>query len=209
MITLPPVRPEAAIQHLISVLEPIGTAMDVTPRKRILWEYKEKPQLYIFKSGEVSILRASDGLVIATSYDPNVFGIAESIQPMRSHFLRATANCKILRVDVDSAHELISQKGLWKDATTILSYYTGYLFYRDALVVQQRTYSIIRGHLLELNQLPAESRMRVTILEYVQERTHLSRSSILNVLAALKNGEYINFKRGGYLLDVIDLPVKF
>ncbi|MBR7336892.1 Crp/Fnr family transcriptional regulator, partial [Klebsiella pneumoniae] len=48
-----------------------------------------------------------------------------------------------------------------------------------------------------------------TILEYIQDRTLLSRSSILNVLSALKQGEYISFKRGGYLLEVRHLPESF
>ncbi|MDM7027616.1 helix-turn-helix domain-containing protein, partial [Klebsiella michiganensis] len=37
-----------------------------------------------------------------------------------------------------------------------------------------------------------------SILDYIQERTYLSRSSVLNVLSALKSGNYIAFKRGGY-----------
>ena len=62
---------------------------------------------------------------------------------------------------------------------------------------------------MEMIRLPEESRLRTSILDYIQERTHLSRSSILNVMFALKNGGYIDIKRGGYLLEVINLPEKF
>ncbi|MCP6547610.1 helix-turn-helix domain-containing protein, partial [Klebsiella pneumoniae] len=55
----------------------------------------------------------------------------------------------------------------------------------------------------------AETRLRVSILEYIQDRTHLSRSSILNVLSALKKGGYIAFARGGYLQSITSLPEKF
>ncbi|TNV14033.1 Crp/Fnr family transcriptional regulator [Buttiauxella sp. B2] len=205
----PPTRPEAAIERLIAVLEPHGTPMEVVPRKRINWGYKHSPQFYIFKKGELSVLRTTDGLVIATVYDQNVFGIAESIQPLRSHILRAETECTILRLDASLAHELITQHDMWKDIAIILAYYTTRLFYRDSVVVQQRTYSIIRGHLVELILLPEDLRLRTSILDYIQERTHLSRSSILNVMFALKNGGYIEIKRGGYLLNVINLPDKF
>lgn len=205
----PPSRPEASIQNLITALEPYGAPMEVIPRKRINWEYKDVPQFYVFKSGELSVLRATDGLVITTVYDQNLFGIAESIHPLRSHILRAETECTMLRLDASLAHELITQKELWKDISFILAYYTTYLFYRDSLVVQQRTYSIIRSHLMEMIRLPEESRLRTSILDYIQERTHLSRSSILNVMFALKNGGYIDIKRGGYLLEVINLPEKF
>ncbi|RJT23385.1 helix-turn-helix domain-containing protein [Buttiauxella izardii] len=209
MIIPPPSRPEAAIQNIITALEPYGTPMEVIPRKRINWEHKEIPQFYLFKSGELSVLRAADGLVITTVYDQNLFGIAESIQPLRSHILRAETECTMLRLDASLGHELITEKGLWKDIAIILAYYTTYLFYRDSVIVQQRTYSIIRGHLLEMNRLSAELRSRVSILDYIQERTHLSRSSILNVMFALKSGGYIEIKRGGYLIEVINLPERF
>ena len=57
--------------------------------------------------------------------------------------------------------------------------------------------------------LSEETRMRTSILDYIQDRTLLSRSSILNVLSALKRGEYIAFKRGGYLQKMKELPESF
>lgn len=204
-----PKRPEESIQRLIAALEPIAIETEVTSRKRLHWELKEKTQLYILKEGEISVLRASDGLLLASAYDSNVFGIGESFQPLRTHYLRAEKESTLFRVDANLGHEQIRKEELWEDVAEILSYYNSYLFYRNAMLVQQRTYSIIRDHLLELNQLPLESRLELTILEYIQERTHLSRSSILNVIFALKNGDYIEIKRGGYLLEVMSLPEKF
>lgn len=115
----------------------------------------------------------------------------------------------MLRVDAQRATEIFTQEGLWEDVAALLSYHTAYLFYRDALVVQQRTYSVIRSHLLEMILLPDATRMRTSILEYIQDRTLLSRSSILNVISALSKGEYISFKRGGYLTAINHLPEKF
>ena len=131
------------------------------------------------------------------------------IQPVRGHQLRAETESTILRVDAQKAMETFRQHGVWEDVASLLSYHTAYLFYRDALVVQQRTYAVIRNHLQEMGQLPEETRMRISILDYIQERTHLSRSSVLNVLSALKSGNYITFKRGGYLIGVNKLPERF
>jgi hypothetical protein len=64
----------------------------------------------------------------------------------------------------------------------------GLFNFRDAQVLQQRTYSVIRNHLQEMILLPEETRLRTTILEYIQDRTLLSRSSILNVLSPLSRG---------------------
>lgn len=209
MPLVPPIRPEESITRLTEALLPIAEKMKVVPRKRMTWAYKGREQLYLFLEGELSILRAPDGLLIVTVYDPHLFGIAEMIQPTRGHILRAETESTILRIDAQEAMALFREQNLWEDAASLLSYHTAYLFYRDALVVQQRTYSVIRNHLQEIILLPEATRMRITILDYIQERTHLSRSSILNVLAALKTGEYIAYKRGGYLTDLKDLPEKF
>lgn len=204
-----PDRPQKAINRLLDALEPHATPMNAIARKKINWEHKGKSQLYLFKRGEISILRASDGLLMVTVYEPHLFGIAEMMQPMRTHGLRAEVECEILRIDAEDAIKVLREQNLWEEVTVLLSYHTAYLTYRDALVLQQRTYSVIRNHLLEMILLPEETRMRVSMLDYIQDRTHLSRSSVLNVLSALKKGKYIQFIRGGYLQHIETLPEKF
>lgn len=209
MITPAPVRPQASIERIVTALEHISSPLDVIPKKRLPWEFKDSPQLYIFKSGEISVIRANDGLLIATAYDRNIFGISESFQPLRSHYLRAEKPSIILRIDARKAHDEIEKGNLWKEASAIISYYNAYLFYRDSLVVQQRIYKIIRAYLIEMATLPIESRFSMSILEYIQQRTHLSRSSILNVVHNLTNGGYIEVRRGGYLLKVNRIPKEY
>ena len=205
----PPIRPQKTIDRLIDVLEPHATPVNAIARKRLTWEYKGKTQLFIFKKGELSIIRNSDKLLMVTVYEPHLFGVAEMLQPSRSHSLRAEVSSELLRIDYDLASALFRQHNLWEEVTSLLAYHTSYLVYRDDLVLQQRTYSVIRNHLLEMMLLTAETRQRVSILEYIQDRTHLSRSSILNVLSALKKGGYIAFARGGYLQSIASLPEKF
>ncbi len=209
MHILPPVRPEQSIARLTAILEPIAEKVKVIPRKRITWTYKGRQQMYLFVEGELSMLRASDGLLLVTVYEPHLFGIAEMIQPTQGHILRAETESIILRAEADRAAELFREQGVWEDVAALLSYHTAYLIYRDAQVVQQRTYSVIRNHLQEMILLSEEARMRTTILDYIQDRTLLSRSSILNVLSALRQGNYIDFKRGGYLISVGHLPESF
>ncbi|AWD02927.1 Crp/Fnr family transcriptional regulator [Klebsiella aerogenes] len=205
----PPVRPQDAINRLMAMLEPHATPINMVARKRLSWEYKGKIQLYLFKKGELSIFRSSDRLLMVTVYEPHLFGVAEMLQPSRSHGLRAEVDTEILRIDSDKAMQLFSEHNMWEEVTRLLAYHTSYLVYRDDLVLQQRTYSVIRNHLMEMLLLPEETRSRVSMLEYIQDRTHLSRSSILNVLSALKKGGYIEFARGGYLQSITSLPEKF
>lgn len=209
MNILPPVRPEQSIERLTAILEPIAEKVKLVPRKRITWKHKGRQQIYLFQEGELSLLRASDGLLLVTVFEPHLFGIAEMIQPTQGHILRAEKESIILRADADEAAALFRDQGVWEDVAALLSYHTAYLIYRDAQVVQQRTYSVIRSYLQEMILLPEEARMRTSILEYIQDRTLLSRSSILNVLSALKQGKYIAFNRGGYLMELGNLPESF
>ena len=89
MHILPPVRPEQAIARLTAILEPIAEKVKLIPRKRITWAHKGRQQMYMFVQGELSLLRASDGLLLVTVYEPHLFGIAEMIQPTQGHILRA------------------------------------------------------------------------------------------------------------------------
>ncbi len=204
-----PIRPQEAINRLLEALEPFATAVNAVPRKKLNWHYKGKQQLWLCKDGEISILRMSDGLLMITVYEGHIFGVAEILQPMRGHVLRAETECSLSRIDAEEALQIFREQNLWEDVTSLLAYHTAYLAYRDALVLQQRTYAVIRNHLMEMILLPEDMRMRISILDYIQDRTHLSRSSILNVLSALKKGKYIQFIRGGFLQHIESLPEKF
>lgn len=111
MHILPPVRPERSIERLTAILEPIAEKVHVVPRKRLTWLRKGKQQMYLFLEGELSLLRASDGLVVVTVYEPHLFGIAEMIQPTQGHLLRAERESTILRLDADKAAELFREIG--------------------------------------------------------------------------------------------------
>ena len=66
MHILPPVRPEHSIERLTAVLEPIAEKVKLAPRKRITWKHKGRQQMYLFQEGELSLLRASDGLLLVS-----------------------------------------------------------------------------------------------------------------------------------------------
>lgn len=203
-----PTRPDDSMQCLFSALEPVSSEIKVIPRKRMSWEYKGKPQLYLFMEGEISLVRVTDGLVVASAYDPHIFGLGEAIQPKRYHILRVEKKSRILAVDVENALKIFDEQNLWRDVSTTLAYFNAYLVYRDEMVLQQRTYSVIRSHLQEMIGLPLEARLNTSILDYIRLRTHLSRSSILNVIFVLKTEKRIEIKRGGFLVAINNLPEK-
>jgi CRP-like cAMP-binding protein len=205
MIT-PPDRPSASIDRLINALAPFGEPIDVTAKKRLNWEKEGSPFVYLFLSGELSISRVTDGILVATVNEPHVFGFSELFYPLRGNRLRAETACKLSRLEQQKAEDIIGQHGLWRDVAAVLAFHTNRMVYRDLQIMNQRTYPIVCYYLRELNALPHETKARVNILNYIQERSGLSRSSILNIISSLKTDKAINFARGGYGLEVFDLP---
>ena len=127
---------------------------------------------------------------MVTVYEPHLFGVAEMLQPSRSHGLRAEVDTEILRIDSDKAMQLFSEHNMWEEVTRLLAYHTSYLVYRDDLVLQQRTYSVIRNHLMEMLLLPEETRSRVSMLEYIQDRTFVAQQYSECVISVEKGRLY-------------------
>lgn len=202
----PPEKPQKSIQRLMACLALQATAFDVNPEEHLSFIQHGKPQILLLLEGELSVLRARDKLLTTTLYTQHVLGLAETLLPVNGYELRAESRVRMMRIERNSALDIIEKHRLWKEVALLLAYHSGVLFYRNTAVIQRRTYYVIRSHLQELMRLPESVRMKTSILEYIQERTYLSRSSILNVLAVLKSGNYIVFKRGGYLLDIAKLP---
>ncbi|HEX4502449.1 MAG TPA: helix-turn-helix domain-containing protein [Scandinavium sp.] len=205
MITAPE-RPTAAIDRLITVLKPLGKIIEIAPKKRLAWDAGGEPHIYLFLEGELSVSRITDGILVASVSEPHLFGFSEMFYPLRGNKMRAETQCVLSRINHRDAELAIEQYGLWRDVAEVLAYHTNIMLYRDLQIVNQRTFPVVCHYLRELDKLPEETKARVNILSYVQERTGLSRSSILNIISSLKTDKFINFARGGYNLEVFDLP---
>ncbi|MFP2422825.1 helix-turn-helix domain-containing protein [Pseudescherichia vulneris] len=206
MVICPPKRPDKAINILINALQPLGDRIQVIARKRIGWGTREKPYIYLVVEGEVSVLRLSDGLLLGSTCEPHVLGFTEMFWPIRSNQIRAETESTLIRVDAKLAVSEIERLNLWRAMAELSIYHTTYMVYRDLQIVNQRTPPVVYQYLQEMDQLPEEQKHRINILSYIQERTGLSRSSILNVVSWLKKHKYIDYHRGGYQLRINNLP---
>lgn len=201
-----PQRPENSIQRIINALQPLGKRIEVPARKRLSWEYHGVPYIYLFLSGELSVSRLSDGILTATVSEPHVFGFSEMFGGLRGNYLKAEIDSALVQLDSQEAEKAIQKYGLWKDVSALLAYHTNSMVYRDQQIVNQRTFPIVCHYLRELDRLTPDAKKRINILNYIQARTGLSRSSILNIISILKKDGNIDFIRGGYMLIVNELP---
>lgn len=206
MVMSRPKRPDVAIDKIIRALRPFGENIHIPARKRIGWRAQESAHLFLFLRGEISVLRVTDGLLLGSTTQPHVFGFTELFSPMRYNFLRAEADCALVRVDAATALFEIGRQELWRAVAELSTYHTNTMVHRDIRIVNQRTPPVVHSYLRELDNLPEVKKNQVNILHYIQERTGLSRSSILNVITPLKKNNFIDYERGGYQLKINRLP---
>lgn len=67
---------------------------------------------------------------------------------------------------------------------------------RDNLLINKNSYQIVCGLLLELYQYPLEKRLKMSVANYILDRSNLARSGVMKILAALRVGEFVDIQRG-------------
>lgn len=206
MLLTPPVRPSVSIERFVWHIRHLGIERQLKMRQRIHPAHEKTPCLYLFTKGEVSTLRGSDGLLLSTACEPHISGITKLFSLQECIILRAETDCHFIRVDTMLALMKIKTDNLWYDVANILSYQLNSMLYRDMQIVNRRSMSVVWHYLHELDSYSMESQRQVNILNYISERTGLSRSSILNTIRGLKAQGMIEYSRGGYNLRILSKP---
>ncbi|MBW4217883.1 helix-turn-helix domain-containing protein [Enterobacter cloacae subsp. cloacae] len=205
------VKPMKNISKIIKSLKPHSDIIFLTAGKKINWIDSDVSYIYILDEGSISIMKGDSNVLISRVSQQHILGFAEYFQSGISRtYFRVDEKSIVYKIKTIRAIEIIDEKCLWKDVAILLSFHINYLCYRDARLMHSRAYSIIKNCLEELYiGYDEDMRMNIKIINYIQERTFLSRSSILNVISALNQGGYITLRSGGYLVDIKKLPHGF
>ncbi|KYJ00875.1 hypothetical protein AIZ09_23245, partial [Salmonella enterica subsp. enterica serovar Typhimurium] len=78
-------------------------------------------------------------------------------------------------------------------------YRFAFMTYRDRILIGQDAYCQLIALLLELLSYPESSRFEINAQNFIQQRTVLSRSRIMQVLSDLKAGDFIKILHGRLL----------
>ena len=171
--------------------------------------FKEEQYTLVLQSGALVIHRQQDDLLMEIVTAPWVFGINAGMMGCGSEYELVTHSpCTGFYLPAATARTLIHQAGLWRDAFCWLSWHHRIMEIRDKQLVGNNSYSQIRSTLLDMAQWDEGLRMRVGVMNYIQQRTRISRSVVAEVLAALRQGNYINMDRGK-LLSINRLPAEY
>ena len=171
-------------QALISHLLPDCTTRHTARGERLDLQVNGQGMCYLILEGTIAVYRRSDNMMLSTARSPAVFGLANLTDIYFSDYLKTVSPCLIGTITTERVNAIIKEKALWG------------------------LYEMIRQQLMKLTEEEEGYRLSVTAEKYIREKTHLSRSGVMRILADLKTGGFIEMEEGR-LIKINKLPAKY
>lgn len=201
-------KPTNEIEQLMAWLTPISNIIETKPRQIINYADSEERKCFILHAGSVSLYRSVDGMVLNTESAPFLFGMSTQHTQSEYLYFRTHEESKISSLSLEQANKIIAEQNLWRSLSQLLVYAVTRVYDHCTKISSLSSYDIIRYQLYELMGETEEIRSKITIANYIQSRTFLSRSSVMKILAQLKAGDYIVTERG-LLLAINNIPLRY
>ena len=199
--------PSPYVKDIIAALLPHCEHKQYPPNARIELVDKE-PICYLFENGIFSVNRTSDNLVAATLSGPTIIGLGNIMPIMMDLYIEILEGMGVSHIPMRKAYEVFTANNLWET----VAHHMFVVMAKQYTILKHLTaptaYEIIRIQLIELMHEPPEIRCTISAERYIRSKTHLSRSGIMKILAALRTGKYITIE-DGKLLGINKLPEKY
>ncbi|MRS13359.1 hypothetical protein GJV06_00390 [Enterobacteriaceae bacterium RIT691] len=189
---------------LVDALLPFATIKSYKKGSRLLVEENGQLVCRFILSGSVEVHRKSDHLLILTPPDYSIFGLGGQ----NAIYIITAEASKIATLPLAEFHQRIAELNLWEALAKHMVVTTNKLFNYSKILSAPTAYEIICNQLMELMREPLAIREKIPAERYIRDKTHLSRSSIMKILANLRIGGYITIENGR-LLEVHHLPSKY
>ena len=198
-------KPLSELSRLEQCLKVASTPFRSAPQQIILNDDNDEPSTLVLQTGIIEIYRRADELLIGVATAPFILGLAAGMQEYR---VVAKNPCTGFYLPASTSLQLIQQSSLWKEAFCWLSWIKSILEKRDRQLVGNNSYHQIRAMLLNMAEWDETLRSKIGVMNHIQQSTRISRSVVAEVLAALRQGNYINMSRGK-LVSINRLPTEY
>lgn len=203
-------KPLSAFLALDKKLSQMGTRFQITTGELILpAHYTMKDVTVVVQQGVVSLHRHEGHVLCGILQSPSIFGLAAGANAIRNDYtLVAESNCRGFYLPAKETLKCLERNQLWRDAFYWMTWQTRMLEMRDMQLIGTNHYYQIRSTLLMMIDWEDDIRAKIGVLNYIQQRTRISRSVIAEVLSALRKGDYIEMKKGK-LVSITRLPTHY
>ncbi|HGM5490608.1 TPA: helix-turn-helix domain-containing protein [Serratia fonticola] len=200
--------PIVSIDDILTSMKVITQVRQGRAGQRFYLDQGEKKMCFLLYSGTCIAKRMHDSLVLSTIRSPSIFGLQDIFHAKSDMHLLAVSDIEYGMVAVDDFFSYVDDNHLWKDICYMLMLSATRFSEYQKETVGISNYELICNFLLSLSVESFEIRATTTALEYIQERSLLSRSGIMKTLSTLKEGGYIVIKKG-LLISINSLPKRF
>lgn len=201
-------KPFNQIQELFSSLKNIAGVKNGRDSQRFHLDKDGLRRCFLLYSGTCVVKRNIDSLVLSTITGPSIVGLHDFFHAKSEVQICAMSDIQYGMPVVDELLNHVEDHHLWKGMSYMLMLSaTRFIEYQQE-TVGVSNYELICNLLNSLNNESFEIRATTTALEYIKERSLLSRSGIMKTLASLRTGGYIVIKKG-LLIKINVLPKRF
>ncbi|CZW20856.1 TPA: transcriptional regulator [Enterobacter cloacae] len=202
-------KPLSELSRLEQCLKVASTPFKSAPQQIISNDDNDEPSTFVLQTGVIEIYRRSDELLIGIATAPFILGLTASMLDYSKEYRVVAKNpCTGFYLPASTSLQLIQQSSLWKEAFCWLSWIKSILEKRDRQLVGNNSYHQIRAMLLNMAEWDETLRSKIGVMNHIQQSTRISRSVVAEVLAALRQGNYINMSRGK-LVSINRLPTEY
>lgn len=163
-------------------------------------------EVYLLTKGRVDIWREVDNRLVETAFAPSILGLQGSVYRSQHYHLKFPAGAEVSTIPLQAAMEVIELQSLWRD----VFYYQGYLndrqLHHESLLINSSTYEIVCLFLKDLSHYSDSERAKLSVADYILQRSNLARSGVMKVLADLRFGGYIDIQHGKLIKILNNFP---
>ncbi|WP_206023429.1 helix-turn-helix domain-containing protein [Hafnia alvei] len=153
-------------------------------------------QFYALTSGSISLFNKETGLRSGVITAPNCFGFFANSTYQYNHRLIAESECRYYVLPVNTLHFCLTNARLWGSAANILAANLCKLSEYRSHLNSKTAYESVCFLLMHLYKQPIGFRQKHSVSKFILQRTLLSKSSIMAIIATLRQQKSIVVEHG-------------
>ncbi len=204
-------KPLDSIYRMIDVLETSANDLPVIDKNNSMMfqSLNQQPYIFIVLEGKMDIWRQIDNVLVETAFSPSIIGLLGAPLRFEAYYIKYSDNCKIKGLPQEEALDLIDKHHLWRDYVTYLGYLNDHKMHRDMLLLNSTSYESICMLITELDLYSPEEKATISVVDFILQRSTLSRSGVMKILSDLRYGKYIDIKHGKLVRVIKPFPVNY
>ncbi|MDK9586404.1 helix-turn-helix domain-containing protein [Lelliottia wanjuensis] len=205
-------KPVAEVERIIEKLLPAATPVFMQEgggviNLKLLNKNKGGLSVILLLKGKMNFIRkSSGGILFGTAEGPSVFGLLGSSFKEEVFKYVAVGDCNIYALPRDMAIDIINNHNLLRDVLNYHAYISDMEVRYSNRLINQTPYGIVCAILCELAALPESIRLKTGIAKFIIERSHISRSTMMKILADLRDGGYVDIQYGKLIRIIKNFP---